>query len=119
MASKGVWFSIGPFGKKTLKSIRSQAVAGGEGSSRDCGTNAAVHFDKEPLDHVGGGNRRRCALGSRKRYNNLQPPAPRLRRTSYYKRQSAFSASAFDLSILISSLSSPPTLMRTKVSSFK
>jgi hypothetical protein len=24
MASEGVWFSIGPFGKKTLKSIRSQ-----------------------------------------------------------------------------------------------
>jgi hypothetical protein len=24
MASEGVWFSIGPFGKETLKSIRSQ-----------------------------------------------------------------------------------------------
>jgi hypothetical protein len=57
------------------------AVAGGEGSFRDCGTDAAVHFDKAPLDHVGGGSRRRCALGSRKQYNNLQPPAPRLRKT--------------------------------------
>ena len=27
-------------------------VAGGGGSSRECGTDAAVHFDKEPLDHT-------------------------------------------------------------------
>jgi len=62
MASEGVWFSIGPFGKKNTEKYSFAAVAGGEGSSRDCGTDAAVHFDKEPLDYVGGGSRRHCAL---------------------------------------------------------
>jgi len=44
MASEGVWFSIGPFGKEKLKSIRSQLSR----ASRDCEADAAVHFDKEP-----------------------------------------------------------------------
>src|SRR5438477_10362413 len=37
----------------------------------------------------------------------------------FYRRSSAFWASAFDLSIFASSLSGPPTLMRMNVSFFK